>query len=629
MPRPKANRSKNDPKRATRDSLDFRDLIYTPTLKPLKDFLLPERRGMNILDQGQEGACTGFGLAAVINYLLFKRGAPRGTRVSPHMLYEMAKRYDQWPGEDYEGSSARGAMKGWYRNGVCREDLWTEEVTDPGDLSEEARLDALRQPLGSFYRVLPRRVDVHAALQEVDAVYVTAETHKGWDRVRDGLIEYDPDDPSYEAQGGHAFAIVGYNDEGFLIQNSWGEDWGGVEFEEEGLFKGCAIWQYKDFDRNLWDAWVARLARPFESIEALRSSTERREENTQGAPPAEKKAPRAAIRGHFIHIDDGQFDPHGDYYSTEGEARTIINEAVTGGAKHVLLYAHGGLNSVDSSAMRVHKWRPVFEGNGVHEIHFLWETGLWEEIRDILLGKQEFVEKRAGAGGDWWDNWFESATGPLGRGLWKEMRSDAALAFAAQANAGSKVARMLHDAVSGLPAGQRPKLHLVGHSAGSIFLGHLLQRWGALGNGGAPVDFHNLILFAPACTHDFFRDSIRPALQGKVVKGCHHFHLDDKRERGDNVAHVYRKSLLYLVSRSYQEKGREVPIMGMARYRAKLPKVPSNPVHHYATDARDPMTRSNSHGGFDNDLTTMNSMLRLVLGKNPSPKFTDEELSGY
>jgi hypothetical protein len=626
MPRPKANRSQKDPKRATRDSLDFRDLIYTPTLKALRDFLLPDRKGIHILNQGQEGACTGFGLAAVINYLLFKRGLPRGYRVSPYMLYEMAKRHDQWPGEDYEGSSARGAMKGWYKNGVCLEELWTNEVTDPGDLSDEARADALNHPLGSFYRVLPRRVDVHAALQEVEAVYVTAATHQGWDRLKDGLIDYDP---SYDQQGGHAFAIIGYNDEGFLIQNSWGEDWGGVEFVEQGSFPGCAIWKYDDFDRNLWDAWVARLARPFESIEALRASTQRREENARGSRPTQKNPPRAAIRKHFIHIDDGQFDPKGDYFSTEGEVSSIIDGAVTGGAKHVLLYAHGGLNSVKSSAMRVHKWHPVFEANKVHEIHFLWETGLWEEIRDILLGKQEFVEERAGGAGDWWDNWFERVTGPLGRGLWKEMRSDAELAFAAQANAGSKVAEMLHKTVSALPPNRRPKLHLVGHSAGSIFLGCLLERWGTLANGGPPIDFRNLILFAPACTHDFFRDNIRPALQNNVVKGCHHFHLDDKRERGDNVAHVYHKSLLYLVSRSYQERGSEVPIMGMARYRGKLPRVPANPVRHHATDAKDPMTRSTSHGGFDNDATTMNSMLRLVLGKNPSPKFTDEELSGY
>ena len=31
------------------------------------------------------------------------------------MLYEMAKKYDEWEGEDYVGSSARGAIKGCVR----------------------------------------------------------------------------------------------------------------------------------------------------------------------------------------------------------------------------------------------------------------------------------------------------------------------------------------------------------------------------------------------------------------------------------------------------------------------------------------------------------------------------------
>ena len=35
------------------------------------------------------------------------------------MLYEMAKRNDEWAGSAYEGSSIRGAIKGFYRNGVC------------------------------------------------------------------------------------------------------------------------------------------------------------------------------------------------------------------------------------------------------------------------------------------------------------------------------------------------------------------------------------------------------------------------------------------------------------------------------------------------------------------------------
>ena len=69
------------------------------------------------MNQGQEGACTGFGLACVVNYLRWRRfGLPtKMTSVSPRMLYNFARRYDDYAGEDYNGSSCRGALKGWFR----------------------------------------------------------------------------------------------------------------------------------------------------------------------------------------------------------------------------------------------------------------------------------------------------------------------------------------------------------------------------------------------------------------------------------------------------------------------------------------------------------------------------------
>jgi len=99
-----------------RDSLDFRDHIYTPALLPLASELLPDPKCLHVRDQKHEGACTGFGLAAMIDYL--NRELGHREPVSARMLYEMAKRHDQWPGYKYEGSTARGAMKGWHKTGV-------------------------------------------------------------------------------------------------------------------------------------------------------------------------------------------------------------------------------------------------------------------------------------------------------------------------------------------------------------------------------------------------------------------------------------------------------------------------------------------------------------------------------
>jgi len=615
MSRPKVTRTAG-PLTAQQDSLDFRDWIYQPALLPLRPKLLPHKSWVTILNQGEEGACTGFGLAAMINYLLRARGAPKSERVSPRMLYEMAKRHDQWPGEDYEGSSARGAMKGWHKNGVCLDSLWPYSLSDPGHLTSEAQESALDYPLGAYYRVMGKRSDLHAALSETSVLFATAATHQGWDAPRRGVIEFDP---AWKEQGGHAFAIVGYTKDGFVIQNSWGTAWGGITLEGT-RYPGCALWTYPDFDRNLWDVWVARMALPVESIEALVLASRRRTEDVRDGAPQPKAPARPLIRRHFIHIDDGQFDPHGDYYSTPEEVRDLLREAVEGEARDVLIYAHGGLNDVKSAATRVAKWRPVFRRHRIHEIHLLWETGIWEELRDILLGKEQFVRARAGGFSEWWDRWFERVTHRLGHSLWKEMQSDAELAFAPD-RAGEEVLRQLEDALAS--RSRNVRLHLVGHSAGSILLGHLLHRWDKVSNR----PFENLILMAPACTHDFYRRRIRPAAQAGLVKSLHHFLLDDEGERADTVAQIYRKSLLYLVSRSYEEKGRVVPIMGLARDLGRLPKQPK--IHHYTPGTAGDRTGCTSHGGFDNDRKTMNAMLELVLGKTTRRAFTVKELTGY
>jgi hypothetical protein len=164
-----------------------------------------------ILDQGARGACTGYGLATVANYLqLRRRVIPTRSPVSPRMLYTMARRYDEWPGEDYEGSSARGAMKGWHKHGVCREDLYrlrqgrrqglTEMRTSRGAQAAAGRL-LPRQPQGPGRHALGHRRSGRAVCDEHGARRLAAGGGDGVIRFSERII------------GGHAFAIVAYDDE--------------------------------------------------------------------------------------------------------------------------------------------------------------------------------------------------------------------------------------------------------------------------------------------------------------------------------------------------------------------------------------------------------------------------------
>ncbi len=99
--------------------------------------------------------------------------------------------------------------------------------------------------------------------------------------------------------------------------------------------------------------------------------------------------------------------------------------------------------------------------------------------------------------------------------------------------------------------------------------------------------------------------------------------------RCKNVAKVYRKSLLYLVSRAL-ERAREKPIFGMEKYAGGLPSI-RGLEFIYSNGRADAGSRcaSTTHGGFDNDPKTMNDILELILGEAPAEPFTAEDLSGF
>jgi len=282
---------------ALQDIPDLRDWPFEPALRQLNRYIHPPSK-LVILDQQQEGACTGFGLAAIVNLLNQQRGDK--TRVSPRMLYEMAMRHDEWPGESYAGSSCRGAIKGWYNMGVCRDSKWKYISNRPGSLTVDRAKDARENTIGAYYRVQPRVSDFHAALNEAGAIYCSATTHRGWQRPHKSthIIPFDK-----TPMGGHAFALVGYNSKGFWLQNSWGKRRGK---------SGLVLWLYEDWHQNLMDAWVFSLALFTPKIWPLPEVGNKNRSGLSKKP----SSPRSEIAGHFMHIDDGKFHTQARYWST-------------------------------------------------------------------------------------------------------------------------------------------------------------------------------------------------------------------------------------------------------------------------------------------------------------------------
>ncbi len=547
------------------DVPDYRDRWYQPTLAPLKH-QLPPPIDHHVLDQGTEGACTGFGLAAVVNLLHQRQG--RDVKVSPRMLYEMARRHDEWRGEGYEGSSCRGAIKGWYHMGVCSEKLWPYDAAKTGDLTIERAKDARAHTIGAYYRIRKNIVDMHAALNEAGAVYASADVHAGWMSPRKGRIPY-----RKTKEGGHAFAIVGYDAEGFFVQNSWGSDWGR---------DGIALWTYEDWIDNVTDAWVVQVALSTPKLYSRRNapagSSMGQELTTVGKDPR-----RDEIAGHFVHIDDGRFHESGKYWSNLADIKqTAELVARSDKYQHLLLYAHGGLNSVKDSASRIAAMRDTFKANGIYPLHFMYDTGLLEELKDVVLGKRADAQERAGGISDWTDRLIERATRRPGRALWREMKTDAARAFSRKDSPGTQTLAAFLSAFAD-PGAVAKKIHLVGHSTGGILHAHLIE---ALAAQKTKLRFASVNLLAPAATVDLFNRAFLPNLRSGTfgIDAMHVYNLTDEVEKDDNVGMVYRKSLLYLVSRAFEETVDPAEaLLGMQCYSKDLEQLrPKGLSFHYS-----------------------------------------------
>jgi len=592
---------------AVPDIPDFRDFIYQPALVQLKSHIKRPAK-LQILDQGSEGACTGFGLAAVIN--LLNRQRSRHYQVSPRMIYEMAKRHDEWPGERYPGSSCHGAIKGWYAMGVCQEKHWPYKP-NPGELTIKRAKQARENTLGAYYRLQHRISDFHTALNEVGAIFASARVHAGWNgkAVKNGIIPIKAD-----PLGGHAFAIVGYNNRGFLVQNSWGRDWG---------TNGVALWHYEDWQENIRDAWVIRMALPTPQIwhkPPSQYSARLDDRKGTGRSPA-----RAEIAGHFVHLDDGRFHQTGRYWSTESDTRQTA-ELIARSKKydHLLLYAHGGLNSPKDSAARISAMRDVFKKNRIYPYHIMYDSGLLEEIKDVVAGKREHSDTRVGGLTDWFDQFIEHLTRTPGRALWREMKAGASSPFQSD-GAGLAVLKAFIDAFA--KAGKTPGIHLVGHSNGSVLTAHLANTLKKL---SPDLRIKSCSLMAPAATLGLYEKTFRPMLQKKSsfgIDGMRIYNLSDRLERDDNVALIYRKSLLYLVSRAFEEKP-PTALLGMKKFNKGLTRGISDRLEFVYSNGvnGNPRTGATSHGGFDNDPATMNDILEHILGKSPKHPFRDDDL---
>lgn len=147
------------------------------------------------LDQGREGACTGFGSEHALALSPYSKET---SNEQAQRVYHRARFLDEWEGENYEGSSVNGAMLAEREFGRVKSWLWARSTQD-----------------------------IAHALSYHGAGVMGSWWYDGmWNVDINGYVH-----PTGSQVGGHAYAIGGFEtlsdgSRRFRIDNSWGLDWG-------------------------------------------------------------------------------------------------------------------------------------------------------------------------------------------------------------------------------------------------------------------------------------------------------------------------------------------------------------------------------------------------------------------
>jgi hypothetical protein len=155
------------------------------------------RRG-GAYDQGITPHCVAYTAKGMLNTAPFSAAEPyyRRSRYSTSEFYAGAQQRDQWPGEDYDGTSAQGVLAYLAERQIISEYRWCFGLDD-----------------------LLRTLSHHGP------VSVGAWWHAGMQRPEGerGLVSYEG-----SRLGGHQFEAIGVHpkEEEVEFMNSWGTGWG-------------------------------------------------------------------------------------------------------------------------------------------------------------------------------------------------------------------------------------------------------------------------------------------------------------------------------------------------------------------------------------------------------------------
>ncbi|MDB4222950.1 C1 family peptidase [Granulosicoccus sp.] len=481
-----------------------------------------ERRRL-IRNQGGEGSCTGQALATVIDIQLLRRqfGRPTGCyqqliqqpkelddwlehRVSARMLYEMARNYEFAPESQLPGSTIRNALKAFHHNGVCSENISEYTAGDVGwALTLDRAINARGTRLGTYMRVDSDILDWQAALNEVGALMASAIIHEGWNNLEVADDTQDGEDVSARFRcitpnqipftgkdtqylGGHAFAVVGYNAEGFYVLNSWGGNWGRVLDKDDQIVckgvPGVALWRYEDWQHHVFDAWVFRLAHPASGLIGRKGGWRQQLNPISGQKISSE--PRQSINGHYLNLCSTGYVRRGKYPSDANstqvtrthlvEKEKSISNDDESGPYHglVICFMHGAAN-INSTARRIDGLTWLLKQQRLYPYFVFWNYADVSHISNIVDANHKTLLERYGKSDPALQIRFDRDFREFGQLFGTRMMSQIDLLNNSQKPEGNALHTALEPLLTWASDSNKP-IHFIAHSDGTLLLDRYL-----------------------------------------------------------------------------------------------------------------------------------------------------------
>jgi C1A family cysteine protease len=225
-----AIQSPDDPRDYQAETIFPSDLSLPMTFDPRKEML-------DVRDQGNQGSCVAESVAC-LKEIQEKKNVDFGEYMSPQFVYNHRENRPS------PGMFTRDAVKILYKTGIVPEAEYPYgKIEEPSQIAQSVIERASNYKVKGYAFVNTIQTCKAAIFRSGGCIIVVPVYNMGkqmWKQPYAGAT----------CNGMHAMTLVGWNDEGFIVRNSWGEQWGNGWKEI-----GYTIFPYSDWGCQM-EVWT-------------------------------------------------------------------------------------------------------------------------------------------------------------------------------------------------------------------------------------------------------------------------------------------------------------------------------------------------------------------------------------